>query len=443
MQKPVNYPIRIPRLLVLLFSFFITTSLYAQNDSQELKLNIQLRPRAEFRNGLFTPILESQKPAFFIAQRSRIGLTYSKNQKLTVGLSTQVVTTWGNDPQVQTSANDVSLYEAWAQLQLNPEWSLKVGRQVLSYDDERILGKLDWNNAGRKHDAALIKFEKNKFRADAAFAFNQNSERGTGTYYNNFNSQPYKSMQFLWMKYAFSNSLSASAIFMNLDFQNPSDSSISNLQTMGANLFYVKDKFHLNGTFYYQTGNNPLKNMPAITTSAWMASVKASYNFNKNTALGIGSDYLSGRDMNSTSSKISYFNPLYGTGHKFYGAMDYFYVASPHDNVGLWDTYVDLNLAASEKLNWQIALHHFESAAKIINYPGREAASALGNEADIAFGYNVMKDVKMSGGYSEMFANPSMKYVKNILPNQSMKSVQNWVWFSININPEILLYKSK
>lgn len=46
-----------------------------------------------------------------------------------------------------------------------------------------------------------------------------------------------------------------------------------------------------------------------------------------------------------------------------------------------------------------------------------------------------MKDVKLSGDIPQMFTNSSMKYVKNILPNQSMKSLQNWVWLSINIKP--------
>ena len=433
------------RITFLFFSIiiFYSPSLFAQSENEELKINIQLRPRVEFRNGLFTPILEGQKAASFISQRSRIGLTYSKNQKLKIGLSTQVVTTWGNDPQVQTAANDISLYEAWAQLYFNPAWYLKVGRQVLSYDDERILGALDWNNAGRKHDAALLGFEKNKFKANAAFAFNQNAEKVTGTFFDNSLSQPYKAMEFLWMRYQFTRSLSASALALNIAVQNKIDSSVSNLQTLGGNIYYKKDKLNVSGTYYFQTGRNPVKNSSSIKTNAWMAAAKADYSFNKIIGLGIGSDYLSGRDMNSIPSNISYFNPLYGTGHKFYGSMDYFYVSSAHDNVGLWDSYVNLNLNAAEKLSWQIALHHFESAAKIINYPGGKAASALGNEADLTFGYKVMNDVKLTGGYSQMFTGPSMKYVKNILPNQSMKSLQNWVWLSININPDILIYKSK
>jgi Alginate export len=429
--------------LIILITVFAQSTLFAQKDQEELKINIQLRPRAEFRNGLFTPILEGQKPASFVAQRSRIGLTYSKNQKLKMGISTQVVHTWGNDPQVQTTANDISLYEAWGQLHFSPEWNIKLGRQVFSYDDERILGALDWNNAARKHDAGLLGFEKNKFRADLAVAFNQNAEKINNTFYNDSLSQPYKGMQFLWMKYKFTDAFAISVLAMNLDMQSRADSSLSYLQTLGGNAFYKKDRWNAMATYYYQTGNKPVKNFNAIKTNAWMASAQVDYNINKNLNAGIGSDYLSGKDMNASSSRVTYFNPLYGTGHKFYGFMDYFYVSSAHKNVGLWDSYINLNLKATEDLSWQIALHHFEAAAKVIDYSGSTANANLGNELDLTFNYKVMKDVKLSGGYSQMFTNTSMKYVKNIAPNQTMKDFQNWVWLSININPEIFLLKSK
>jgi hypothetical protein len=428
---------------IFLITFFPLLLLAQQEQNEELKMNIQLRPRAEFRNGLFTPILEGQKPASFVAQRSRIGLRYSKNQKLKIGLSTQVVTTWGNDPQVQTTASEMSLYEAWAQIYFNSEWNIKAGRQVFSYDDERILGSLDWNNAARKHDAVLLEFDKNKFTANLALAYNQNAEKFTGTFYDNQLSQPYKAMEFLWMKYNFTNALSASVLAMNLDMQNRIDSSVAHLQTVGGNIFYKDKKLNITGTYYYQMGSNPLKNSSSIKTNAWMAAAKADYNIDEKFKIGIGSDYLSGNNMNSTSSTISYFNPLYGTHHKFYGFMDYFYVSSPHDNVGLWDSYINLGLKTSEKLSWQLAVHHFESAGEVVDYSGNKAASSLGNEADLTFACNVMKDVKLTGGYSQMFTGSSMKYVKNILPGQSIKPLQNWLWLSININPDILIFKSK
>src|SRR5690606_14003184 len=123
----------------------------------------------------------------------------------------------------------------WAQLYFNKQWNIKLGRQVFSYDDERILGDLDWNNAARKHDAVLVSYEKNKFTANLALAYNQNTEKITETFYDNFSSQPYKGMEFLWMKYNFNDALSASFLGMNIDMQNRIDSSVSHLQTIGGN----------------------------------------------------------------------------------------------------------------------------------------------------------------------------------------------------------------
>jgi hypothetical protein len=439
----MKVPIRCSAILLFVTVFFTKTLFAQEKESEELKINLQLRPRAELRNGLFTPILEGQKPAGFVAQRSRLGITYSKNQKLKVGLSTQVVTTWGNDPQVQLTANDVSLYEAWGQFYFTPEWNLKIGRQVFSYDDERILGSLDWNNAARKHDAALLGFEKNKFRADLAFAFNQNAEKITNTFYNDSLSQPYKSMQFLWMKYQLSNAWAFSVLAINLDMQNRKDSSISYLQNIGGNIFYKKSHWNVTETYFYQTGNKPVKDAASIKTNAWMAAAKADYSFNKKLTAGIGTDYLSGRNMNSSSSEITDFNPLFGTHHKFYGYMDYFYVSSPHKNVGLSDSYINLNFKPAEKLAWQIALHHFEATAKVVDYSGDPTSATLGNEADLTFNYQVMSEVKFSGGYSQMFNNTSMKYVKGISAGQSMKGIQNWIWLSVNCNPDILIVKRK
>ena len=432
-----------PVSLFILILLICNTSATAQDEKiEELKLNIQLRPRAEMRNGLFTPILNGQKPAVFVAQRSRVGFTYSKNQKLKIGLSAQVVNTWGNDPQVQLTANNISLYEAWGQFYFTPEWNIKLGRQVLSYDDERILGALDWNHAGRKHDAVLMGFEKNKFKANLGAAYNQNSEKITGTFYDNSLSQPYKAMEFLWLKYNISDAVVFSFLGMNLDFQDRIDSSISHLQTIGGNIFYKKEKLKVTGAYYFQAGNKPVKDLQAVKTNAWMSAIKIDYIFDKKFNTVAGSDYLRGRDMNSTSTNISYFNPLYGTHHKFYGFMDYFYVSSAHKNVGLWDSYLNFNFNPTEKFAGQIALHHFESAAKIIDYNTAKAKNTLGNEVDLSFTYNVMNEVKLTGGYSQMFTHPSMKYVKNISSNQSMKPVQNWVWLSFNFNPQIIL-KSK
>jgi hypothetical protein len=156
----------------------------------------------------------------------------------------------------------------------------------------------------------------------------------------------------------------------------------------------------------------------------------------------LGSDYLSGKDMNNLSPTISYFNPLFGTHHKFYGNMDYFYVSSGHDNTGLVDIYLGTIIKATPKFSTQLAVHRFSAAALVEDAQQKSTDRYLGTEADITLSYKLMKEVNISGGYSQMFTAPSMKIVKNIPSSQNLSNNQNWIWLMININPQIIL-KSK
>ena len=445
MLKKINFQRHILYLFLLFLLFGPLNFLMAQqpvaDHEEQLKLTIQLRPRAEVRNGLFPPQLTTQHLAAFISQRNRIGLNYSKGNKIMIGLQLQVINVWGKDPQIQQTSNDISLYEAWAQLFLQRNLQLKIGRQILSYDDERILGALDWNNAGRKHDAALFRYQKGKFKTDIALAYNQNAERINGTFFNDSVSQPYKSMEFAWMHYILTDEVSFSALLMNLDKQNRADSLLSHLQTLGANAFLKNKKVSATASFYYQTGRADLKTKASQKTSAWMVSAYGNYSISKKFIAGIGSDYLSGKGMDNSTPTVTNFNPLYGTHHKFYGNMDYFYVSSPHKNTGLWDSYISTSLKPAANTTYQLTFHHFEAAEKIIDYKGRKVNSVLGNEADLSFQHQLHSGIKISGGYSQMFTATSMKYVKNIPDNQTMKPNQNWIWLSLNIQPEILLFK--
>ena len=57
--------------------------------------------------------------------------------------------------------------------------------------------------------------------------------------------------------------------------------------------------------------------------SALMGSVQVAYAFDKTWGVVASFDYLSGDKGNG--DKFKAFDPLYGTHHKFYGSMDYFY----------------------------------------------------------------------------------------------------------------------
>ncbi len=153
----------------------LSTVLVSLQASAQLSLSGQLRTRTEFRNGQGAPLPKGANPAFFTSQRTRLSLGYTY-YRLKFNVTAQDVRVWGQDVSTinrTTTAdnNGLMLHEAWAEILLtdtslkNKALSLKLGRQELVYDDQRLLGNLDWLQQARRHDAALLKYENKSLDA--------------------------------------------------------------------------------------------------------------------------------------------------------------------------------------------------------------------------------------------------------------------------------------
>lgn len=408
---------------------------YTQNTEKEneFTMSMQIRPRAEYRNGALFPRIEGQEAASFINNRARLSMDY-KRSDLEIKMSAQHVGVWGQDPQIDSDGRFI-LNEAWAKLDFGQGFFAQLGRQALVYDDERILGGLDWNVAGRYHDALKLGYANKNNEVHLILAFNQNKEKQAGgTYYDSSKGQPYKNMQTVWYHYKADNiPFGASLLFMNLGLEtgNETESHTRYLQTMGTYLTYKNSGWNLDAAFYYQMG----KNKNAEKVSAFMASATAAYTFNKTWGAVVGLDYLSGDK--GDGGKFKAFDPLYGTHHKFYGAMDYFY-AWPFKNgvaPGLIDGRLGIRLRSSSKVDMELNYHYFATAADID--VSEDLKMVLGSEVDYQINWSIMKDVKLSAGYSFMLGTKMMDYVKG----GNHGSWQDWGWVSLNINPRILFTK--
>lgn len=408
----------------------------AQTQENETSLSVQIRPRAEYRNGALMPRNEGESAASFINNRARLSLNYKRSDNLVMKLSAQHVGVWGQDPQIDKNGRFI-LNEAWARLNFGTGFFAQLGRQGLVYDDERILGGLDWNVAGRFHDALKLGFEDTSNKLHLILAYNQNDEKTKGGNYYLPGGQPYKTMQTLWYQYTDKgHPFSISALILNLGQEGGDLETLKAktryMQTLGTNINYAPGSWNFGGTVYYQTG----KNADGTDVSAWMGSVKAGYKIDSQWGVSIGTDYLSGQE--DGDDKIKAFNPLYGTHHKFYGSMDYFYASGfmPGYNPGLWDLYAGVSCKASDKVNLSLNYHYFQMAADIM-HQGSELSKGLGSEFDLQLDWNIMKDVRLSLGYSIMAGTESMDVVKG----GNHDSWQDWGWMSLNINPQVFFMK--
>lgn len=439
---------------LLAAGLFLLPALASAQDNtkeNEFSMSAQIRPRAEYRNGALFPREEGASSASFINNRARLSLEY-KRTGLSMKISAQHVGVWGQDPQIDKNGRFI-MNEAWAKLESKNGFFAQLGRQTLSYDDERILGGLDWNVAGRYHDALKLGYQNAQNQLHFILAFNQNDEKNVGTFYNAV-GQPYKSMQTLWYHYkAQQTPFEASLLFMNLGWETGTVEKAKTryLQTMGTYLTFHPGNWSLNGAFYYQTGKGkPNAEMLSQSVSAFMWSLTASYQIDPAWSVTVGSDYLSGN--NGEGDKNKAFDPLYGTHHKFYGAMDYFYASSWVSGIqapGLWDNRIGVSFKASPTVALQANYHYFSAAQKPLSQyvtvehlqdtdsNVKKLSKGLGSEIDTQVDWAIMKDVKLSAGYSFMLGTRTMDAVKG----GNHKSWQDWGWVSLNINPKLFFAK--
>jgi|SRR5690554_2883707 len=415
------------------------------NKENLFSIDAQIRARAEFRHGTFQPLPIHAKPAGLISQRTRFSLAYQYKDLLKLKISPQMVSIWGQESMTQgvSNNNGLSFFEAYAQININPKASFLIGRQVISLDDERFFGALDWAQGGRAHDAVAFQLKKGKGEFRAYFAFNQNYKElyrnnlsnVSGSLFSPKGAINYKWMQTAWGKYMIDKNNSISAIVANVGFQNAThalDTAKTFFSpTIGVNYSHNKNDWKVNTSVYYQTG----KNAQGISTNAYLLSASFNKKLNPMWNIGLGADIVSGNNINENANKYNNaFIPYFGTNHKFYGSMDYYYAGNTHSNTGLGDIYLSTSFEPKSKLKLTAVFHQFLTPNKV-NNGFKRLSTNTGQEIDFNIVYSINKFTKLVGGYSIYTVSETTKYLKNAADT---RNTQHWVWLSLNIQPNLL-----
>lgn len=400
--------------------------------AQQFDLSAEFRPRFEYRHGYKTLIPDSEDAATFVSQRTRLNFNYG-SEKLNAFLSFQNVRVWGDVITLSSSdKNGIAIHEAWAQAILSPQFSLKIGRQEIVYDDERMFGNVNWAQQARSHDAFIASYTPNaNNRLDFGLALNENAETLFDT---NYTVNNYKAFQYLWYHIDLID-IGLSFLILNngLTFDDNSEQKVDYNQTIGSRFTYENSKFKADASLYFQTGK-----IADTGLSAYNVATNINYKFSGIVSAGLGIEYLSGTDMNSTSNKLKSFTPWFGTNHKFNGWMDYFYVGNHNNSVGLIDINANFKYE-KDKFFVIVAPHIFSSAANVVDGFNEKMSNNLGTEIDLVFGYKIENNIKLQVGYSQMFATETMEVLKGGNKNNS----NNWAWAMFVFKPKLFTFKKE
>lgn len=485
--------------------------------SAQLSLTGQLRTRTEWRNGYGTLETVGSKAAFLTSQRARLNFSY-RSSRVIFQTSLQDVRVWGADASTISSADGsrLGVHEAWAEIILansadssfTPSavqyFSVRIGRQELVYDDQRLLGNLDWLQQGRRHDAIVFRLQHKGWQADLGAAFNQNTDafNYNGTYYTPANlpsyvkdsrgnlapvpasfvpltnasgnsartgspalasapgtngaNQDYKSMQYLYVARNIRRTRLAGLVFADEFGRYKTDSirtvagadtgylygrrfnqdGVNARVTAGLLLTTPLDRFNywrLQAGFYYQGG----KDRDGLNLSAYTSTLSLSYNRQLFTGT-LGWDYLSGNDAFSTSATNHRFDPLYGTPHKFWGYMDYFYAGTGAPAGGLNNPFLKGKYTSrNSRFTLEASYHYFSLAQQQKDVKGAGISGYLGSEIDLIANYQLNKVTTVETGFCGLAASRSMEYAKGITPGTARLHA-TWAYLQLNIRPDFL-----
>ena len=291
--------------------------------------------------------------------------------------------------------------------------NIKVGRQELSYGDERFVGPSNWTNTGRVFDAVKLFFPPDGwFRFDMFFARgvrNEKEKPDESVHADNFYGiygtltklQDHVLDAFLFIRH-------------NRDRGTAGEKSggFGQLKeyTFGNRFKGKKFGFDYGTEYALQFGSRAHDSI-----EAWAIHQEIGYTFSKTfwtPRLFSEFNHASG-DRNPTDGVYSTFDNLFPSNHDKYGVMDFFSLKNMNEIRG------GINLKPCAKLSLTSDFHWFFLDAKesawfnasggVFRAANPSADTQLGEEIDLLGVYKLTQHLNLLMGYSHFFAGPFAK----------------------------------
>lgn len=392
----------------------------SSSSAQEIRFSGQLRERSELDAKSFRM---GQNPDVFHLLRTRLKALARLNSNVQVTVEVQDARTFGQKKStLNTGSPAFDLRQGYVEVaSLNESaFGFRLGRQVLAWGNERLIGPIEWNNFSQSFDAGMVTYRAGAVSAEvfgAAVARNDN-----GTSYN-------RDVFATGLAAAWKPAGTGSTAQLLFVFDNPKDTAVRQnrfttwLQVQGV---YGGFDYSIDGA--YQFGDYIARN-GTLSIGAHMIGLRAGYTIDEGSALriGIGFDRLSGKDPDPASETYGVFNTLYASNHAKYGHMDYF--PSTALDLGLNDLYFQIGVKPAGSFGLNADVHVFSTATDPSALPGAspDVTASIGMELDTYVTWTVAEAVQMSAGYA-VFDGAKDRVV---LPG---RKTTNWAYAMTTVN---------
>ena len=369
-------------------------------------------------------------------------------------------TTTGDDRNPNAESDGpLDLHQAFVTVGNHKEFpvSVKVGRQELSYGDERLVGAFAWNNIGRVFDAAKVRWQHEHFTAEAFTSRvvipDDNNANVSNDYdlfsglYVTTKAVPKQTSDFyLLARNASAGSPTALGTGLAAALNGPSARDIYTLGTRGksdpgafGNWDYTYEAMAQFGHFNERVGAA----IRSQKQEAYALVLNGGYTFADapwSPRLGLEYSFASG-DSDATDGKHETFENLFPTNHKFYGYMDFFSLQNLHDVrfIVTAKPTPRLSLALEGHLFWladdRDSLYAVNGTPRggLVSTPGTGYglnsgySKFVGGEIDLIAGYALTKNASLEAGFGHFFTGGYLQSTFRTAANQGATDA-NWFY---------------
>lgn len=387
----------------------------------KLVLDFQERVRFEYRenNFDFNDGVDSLTDDSWFLQRVRIGAKFSPTPWLTFYAQGQDTRELDSDRpntigSLGAEGDDTfDLRQGYIRLGDPKGLSFTVGRQLLAYGDERLVGSLEWANQTRSFDAAKLRYETPEWSIDA---FASSVVKFTDEEFNKsdwLDSDSTRDQVFSGLYFS-TTQLGPQTTDLYLLHLHEAGAGDTNFFTVGTRM---KADVKKTGGFDYelelalQNGEVKGKDLQAFAGHAGAGYVWAAHAWKPR--VFVEYNYATGDD-DAKDGETGTFQNLFPTNHKFYGYMDAFSWQNIH-NPSLSVSFApvkDVTVRLDGHLFWLAetgdAWYRANGTAQVRPIDAK-ADSFAGSEVDLTVTYKPEKWLTLQAGYSHFFAGDYLK----------------------------------
>ena len=411
-----------------------------------LTLDIEERLRFEARNNTrdFNNAVNDPRDDGWVLSRFRLGLAIRPSSWLKIYVQTQDTREWfstrGNVPGVNgVEGGDYfdlrQAYVEFGDLKAFPA-TLTVGRQSLSYGDNRLVSDSRWVNFGRTFDGVKLHMQTGKFWVDA-FAVRPvqirkdefNDSDSADNFFGIYGGTDALRIQTTELYFLWRDKADAQPDLSPVNTKNPNGTSNGPAQRIATTGTRWKSKpgmlcgFDYSAEFAYQFGHlwTGARTTPRLNHHAFALAITGGYTWEDalwKPRVGLEYDYASG-DRNPKDGSSQSFQNLLPSNHAQYGFMDAFSWRNLHD--------ARLSLSAKPLKDVEVTLdYHALWLANTADYwytlngnnalrtltPGKNgrdvrtigASNFAGHEIDFTTSWKMNRQLSVLVGYSHFFA---------------------------------------